>query len=58
MIDLARGFRPHVVLLVAIGQAAIPFVGGAFPPHPHTVLHRSVCDVFWGLEARSYTIII
>ena len=23
-----------------------------------TVLHRSICDVFWGLGDRSYTIII
>ena len=25
---------------------------------PPTVLHRSICDVFWGLGGRSYTIII
>ena len=23
-----------------------------------TVLHRSICDVFWGLGDRSYTIMI
>ena len=28
------------------------------PPPPSTVLHRFICDVFWGLGDRSYTIIV